>query len=93
MSKLSIVSTKFVYATHTNAIEEILFNDGMKLVFKRHNDFWDAEYAFTLRDSSGHCVARYNIDGASNVITRSYAVRRAKTLFGANAKYVELASL
>lgn len=93
MFNLFVISNEFIYADCLSAAQEVIFSDGMKLVFKRHIDWWDAEFSFALYNADELCVARYSVDGAVNQITHEYAVRQAMAVFHTYWKYIELAHI
>ena len=93
MFDLFVISKEFIYADCLSAAQEVIFSDGMKLVFWHHIDWWDAEFSFALYNADELCVARYSVDGAADQITRECAVRQAMTVFHTFWKYIELANI
>ena len=92
MFNLSVISNEFIYVDCVDASQEIIFNDGVALVYNRHHDWWDAEYHFALY-KNGECIVHYGVEGAVNTITTAYAIRSAKAAFGEHAKYIEVAHI
>ena len=92
MSELSVVYREYVDGDSLGFTEEIIFNDGMRLVYSRYIDWWEATFYFALYRRQ-ECVAVYRIEGSANAVETGVAVEEAKQGFGTYAKYIDVAQI
>lgn len=92
MSELSVVYNEYVDVDSLGFTKKIIFNDGMRLVYSRYVDWWEATFYFALYRRQER-VAVYRVEGSANAVKTSVAIEEAKQAFGAYAKYIDVANI